>query len=748
MEDVNRALVALRAAVASQWEGEAKKPFNETYVLVEEINFPSIDSNEVLSSRLQYNAGSYISNHSTSPFAGLALFQVTVRLPKTIEPVSFYMSVETRALDTSRTRQINLCQLLNRANEQKTPFVNVVLGSSLSAPQRNRRNSGITAPFLSAATDAAKCVPTVSLIAGTGARGSNSLLCGALRRVVLLDAPGCAYTLETNARLAEEGPTKTLDAAHLSGAGDVYWKVHAEQEGFNKILDYLELVTSAAQGLTMDNLESLPVDPIEREVKYTPGINHDPRWLCAGRPTAHGLEPGILDIGTFNEFREGFAKAAVVGRGRLGGIPVGVVLSENRTTTKPVDEEGIPIDSDTPASSVSEAGQVWFPDSARKTYEAIRDFAQEGLKAILIVANWRGFSGGMRDMYKEILKEGSRIVDALVACEAYDVSVLTYLPPFGELRGGSWVVIDRQIAPNNIVVFADPTSRMNIIEPAGFCKVKFRDNREVTQTIKRLDAQIIEWQKQMDKTESADEKLSIQSMIAKRVDELMPDYKRVALKFAELQDSPYRAVEKGVVESVLPFTDTRMRIYWSFRRRIAVYALRRRYVTLSPSTTLSEAEECIMAWAKADGIDTTDDRRVADWAQQGQESHQVTAFANRFAVVRRTYIQSRVLELASNSTTARSTLAAMAALQSSSGVLRRTPISNGDGRSSKVRSVSVDALSVPSDTSTYGSPVLGPSTTDDVIQRRRCASSSGRKLRSMSSYADKTVEAVAAASRS
>lgn len=32
----------------------------------------------------------------------------------------------------------------------------------------------------------------------------------------------------------------------------------------------------------------------------------------------------------------------------------------------------------------------------------------------MIFANWRGFSGGTRDMYNEILKFGAMIVDALV----------------------------------------------------------------------------------------------------------------------------------------------------------------------------------------------------------------------------------------------------------------------------------------------------------------------------------------------
>ena len=45
--------------------------------------------------------------------------------------------------------------------------------------------------------------------------------------------------------------------------------------------------------------------------------------------------------------------------------------------------------------------QVWFPDSAYKTAQAIRDFDNERLP-LIIFANWRGFSGGMRDMFEEV----------------------------------------------------------------------------------------------------------------------------------------------------------------------------------------------------------------------------------------------------------------------------------------------------------------------------------------------------------
>jgi len=128
---------------------------------------------------------------------------------------------------------------------------------------------------------------------------------------------------------------------------------------------------------------------------------------------------------------------------------------------------------------VSQAGQVWFPDSAYKTSQAIKDFAHEDLP-LFIFANWRGFSGGMKgrlppgvvfviyssslylfaflvsDMYEQIMKFGAYIVDEL---RQYNQPIMTYIPPFGELRGGAWAVVDTTINPRHIEMYADPDSR-------------------------------------------------------------------------------------------------------------------------------------------------------------------------------------------------------------------------------------------------------------------------------------------------
>jgi len=45
---------------------------------------------------------------------------------------------------------------------------------------------------------------------------------------------------------------------------------------------------------------------------------------------------------------------------------------------------------------------VWYPDSAFKTAQAIEDFNRGENLPLMIFANWRGFSGGTRDMFGEV----------------------------------------------------------------------------------------------------------------------------------------------------------------------------------------------------------------------------------------------------------------------------------------------------------------------------------------------------------
>ena len=63
-----------------------------------------------------------------------------------------------------------------------------------------------------------------------------------------------------------------------------------------------------------------------------------------------------------------------------------------------------------------------------------------------------------------MLKFGASIVDNL---REYDQPVFVYIPPFGDLRGGAWVVIDYNINPDCIEMYADETSHAGVLEPSG-----------------------------------------------------------------------------------------------------------------------------------------------------------------------------------------------------------------------------------------------------------------------------------------
>jgi len=79
--------------------------------------------------------------------------------------------------------------------------------------------------------------------------------------------------------------------------------------------------------------------------------------------------------------------------------------------------------------------------------------------------------GSFKDMYEQVVKFGAYIVDGL---RDYQQPILVYIPPFGELRGGAWVVIDPTINQRHMEMYADPDARGGILEPEGIVEIKFR----------------------------------------------------------------------------------------------------------------------------------------------------------------------------------------------------------------------------------------------------------------------------------
>uniref|UniRef100_A0A672N113 acetyl-CoA carboxylase n=1 Tax=Sinocyclocheilus grahami TaxID=75366 RepID=A0A672N113_SINGR len=333
-------------------------------------------------------------------------------------------------------------------------------------------------------------------------------------------------------------------------------------------------------------------DPIDRPVEFVPTkAPYDPRWILAGRPNTKGAwVSGFFDHGSFLEIMQPWAQSVIVGRARLGGIPTGVVAVETRSVELSIPADPANLDSE--AKIIQQAGQVWFPDSAFKTAQAIKDFNREGLP-LMVFANWRGFSGGMKDMYDQVLKFGAYIVDGL---REYRQPVLVYIPPQAELRGGSWVVIDPTINPRHMEMYADKDSRGGVLEPEGTVEIKFR-KKDLVKTMRRVDPVYMGLAERLGTPElSVSERKELESKLKEREEFLLPIYHQVAVQFADLHDTPGRMQEKGVITDVLEWRTSRLFFYWRLRRLLLEDTVQRKIQCANSELTDGQVQAMLRRW--------------------------------------------------------------------------------------------------------------------------------------------------------
>jgi acetyl-CoA carboxylase/biotin carboxylase 1 len=376
--------------------------------------------------------------------------------------------------------------------------------------------------------------------------------------------------------------------------GVSHMQVEDDQQGVMAILRWLSYVPKDC----FTRSPALPsADPIDRKIEFKPTKTpYDPRHMIAGVDGADGgWTAGFFDKGSWTETLADWGKSVVCGRARLGGVPMGVIAVETRLM-----EQRIPADPANPESRetvLAQAGQVWFPDSAHKTATAIRDFNNAENLPLIIFANWRGFSGGTRDMYGEILKFGAMIVDEL---RVYRHPVFVYIPPNGELRGGAWVVVDPTINEARMEMYADVESRGGILEPPGICEVKFRD-KDQKAAMHRLDPVLLELDQDPEENEED---------ISTREAQLLPMYTQVAQEFADLHDRSGRMKAKGVIRDVVSWEDARAYFHARLTRRLATDEL-----AMEAGADAADVEARLQTVAEAAGIAWDADADVKKWIE-------------------------------------------------------------------------------------------------------------------------------------
>lgn len=391
--------------------------------------------------------------------------------------------------------------------------------------------------------------------------------------------------------------------SHLTASDDF--------EGVSKIIEWLAYVPDRKG-------QPVPVIPTadtwDRDITFLPPQKntYDVRWLIGGKEDEEGYLSGLFDRDSFQETLSGWARTVVVGRARLGGIPVGVISVETRSVENVTPAD--PANPDSTEQVTQEAGQVWYPNSAFKTAQAINDFNHGEQLPLIILANWRGFSGGQRDMYNEVLKYGSYIVDALVK---YEQPIIVYIPPFGELRGGSWVVVDPTINEDMMEMYADEEARGGVLEPEGIVGIKFR-REKLLDTMARLDPTYGELYRQLQNKElSVDQQSTIKVKMVEREKLLMPVYQQVSIQFADFHDRAGRMLAKGAIRKPLQWVNSRRFLYWRLRRRLNEEAVVKKLV--SATNKKASRKDClkrVQGWFMEDSESNMyeeQDRIVAEW---------------------------------------------------------------------------------------------------------------------------------------
>ena len=132
--------------------------------------------------------------------------------------------------------------------------------------------------------------------------------------------------------------------------GVTHEQVEDDQEGVASILKWLSFVPSTVGALpAVRNC----ADPVDREVAWRPTPTpYDPRLMLSGTPGV----PGFFDEGSFKEYLAGWGKSVVVGRGRLGGIPMGAIAVETRLVEQVVPAD--PADPNSREAVLPQAGKL------------------------------------------------------------------------------------------------------------------------------------------------------------------------------------------------------------------------------------------------------------------------------------------------------------------------------------------------------------------------------------------------------
>ncbi|KFM60577.1 Acetyl-CoA carboxylase, partial [Stegodyphus mimosarum] len=221
----------------------------------------------------------------------------------------------------------------------------------------------------------------------------------------------------------------------------------------------------------------------------------------------------------------------------------------------------------------------------------------------------------MKDMYDQVLKFGAMIVDAL---REYNQPILVYIPPYAELRGGAWVVVDATINERHMEMYADHDSRGGILEPEGTVEIRFR-KKDLVKTMHRIDPLCKDILNQLSSTAvTTEQKGILEKQLHQREQSLLSVYHQVALTFSDLHDTPRHMMDKGAIQEIIPWAKSRTLLYWRLRRLLLQNRIKADVLSVKPTLSDGEVDSMLRRWfveehGAVNQYLWDDNKAVVDW---------------------------------------------------------------------------------------------------------------------------------------
>lgn len=95
---------------------------------------------------------------------------------------------------------------------------------------------------------------------------------------------------------------------------------------------------------------------------------------------------------------------------------------------------------------------------------------------------------------------------------------------------------------------------------------------------------------------SATEAKELDGKMKKRVKDLLPTYRNVAIHIADTQDTPERMYAKGCITKIVPWRESRQFMYWRLRRLVSEDMFVKRIIKSQDSIQPGQAKEMLRRW--------------------------------------------------------------------------------------------------------------------------------------------------------